>query len=84
MKKSVFEAYGKEFKKIFKVDMTNFRIPILYSVGYESFDIIAFDDDFIKSNTEVTGKSIQDVVGEKYGQEGVNLIKAILFGETSK
>ena len=78
---TIFTKYKDEFKRIFKIDMINFRDSMLHHIGYDSFDIISFDEDFIKTKTEVTGKSTKDATIEKFGQEGGKLIDEILDTE---
>jgi hypothetical protein len=78
---TIFTKYKDEFKRIFKIDMTNFRDNFFHRLGYDSFDIINFDENFIRPKTEITGKSTKEVIIEKFGQEACDLMEEILNAE---
>jgi hypothetical protein len=80
---TVFEKYADDFKRIFGIDILNFRDTRLHCIGYDSFDVISFDEDFIKTRTDITGLSTMQATINKYGQEGADLIQKILDSEKS-
>lgn len=65
-------AYSSLFYSIFGIPLFKFWDNLF------GFDIIKFDEEFIKSDTEHSGKSTADVVLEKFGEEGLRLIKLLL------
>jgi len=70
----MFKKYNQEhflkFKKIFGLNLKDF-----WDV-YTGFDIIGFDE-WIGDETE-NGKSCKDVVKERYGEDGVKLIRSLI------
>lgn len=78
---TVFTKYADDFKRIFGIDITEFRYSMLHCLGIESFNIVLFDEAFIKTRTELTGLSTQQATINKYGQEAGDLINKILKSE---
>jgi hypothetical protein len=62
----------QSFQAIFKVPLHRFWHP------FWGFDVVRFDEQFIQAPD---GRSTRDVVLERYGQAGVNLIDEILAFE---
>jgi len=65
----LFSENKDEFKRIFGINLLDYFCPIT------GFDIVRFDDNFIKSPD---GKSMRQVIQEKYGNEGVELIERLI------
>lgn len=69
--KEQIRIYRIKFQKVFGVPLARYFDLVL------GFDIIKFDEDIIKS-FELDGKSMSDVIKEKHGQEGVDIINALI------
>lgn len=61
----------KRFQEIFKVKSADYYHPVM------GFDVVKFDDEVVKSDTEHTGKSTEDVIRERWGDEAVDVVKAL-------
>jgi len=66
-----------EFREIFKANLRNYQHPFL------GFDLLRFEKHFAPENLteEANGKSLSDILIEKYGQRASDLIREILGAE---
>ena len=64
-----FQKCEQDFKRIFGKDLKDYFDNLI------GFNITYFDLEFIKTPA---GKSMKDVVDEKYGNEGVEVIQKLL------
>jgi hypothetical protein len=72
---------GKRFRRIFKVNPNPFIDKILsVHFGRMVLDILYFDSWLVDNYGDFVdnGKSIQDIVLEKYGQEAVDFVRELL------
>ena len=65
----IYRENAKEFKQIFRINLK----PLWDNIT--GFDIVRFDDEFIKSPD---GQSMKDIIQAEYGNEGVSIIKSLL------
>ena len=67
----LMRAYAGEFVRIFKVPLRPFMSP------YIGFDVVKFDDEVLGDED----RSVLEVIREKFGEEGVTLMQAIIIKE---
>lgn len=71
-------AYMNEFhnfRKTFDVNLKTYWLG-----GYLGFDLTKFDDDVIQS-LNIEDKSMEDIIRENYGDDGVRIIRALILYE---
>jgi len=77
---SEWHKAGQDFQSVFKVSIRHFYdgfMTILY--GCIQIDPFKFDDYLYKIwNYDGTGKSMQDVILEHYGQKGLDVFLALM------
>ena len=67
---TALKSHSADFFQIFKK-------PLYKYISYTGFDILLFDDDIVKS-FNLDGISCSDIVQQKYGNKGVELIQKLL------
>ncbi|MHA2329749.1 MAG: hypothetical protein ACXACR_14635 [Candidatus Hodarchaeales archaeon] len=65
----IYRKNAREFKHIFGINLKP------YWDNITGFDIVRFDEEFIKSPD---GLSMEDVIKDKYNEIGVSIIKSLL------
>ena len=75
MKLDGYSDNYREFECIFGVPLKQFWDKFL------GFDLLKFDDNFIKSG-DLDGVSMEDVVRERFGEDGVRIVKTLISAKT--
>lgn len=63
------DQYHKDFKRVFGISLMN------YFNFFFGFDVIKFDEDFVKPNE---GESTSEAIKRAYGKEGVEICQKLL------
>ena len=75
MKLDGYRDNYREFECVFGVPLKQFWDKFL------GFDLLKFDDNFIKSG-DLDGVSMEDVVRERFGEDGVRIVKTLISAKT--
>ena len=67
------DVYGQEHRNFTNMFGAGLMV---YWDNLTGFDVVKFDEEFLKSPD---GKSVEDITRERYGDEGVRILKALLF-----
>ena len=79
---SNFPELNRKFKAYFGTSIYPFLDRFFGAKGMFLFDLIAFDNYYKKffGNYEEEGKSLEEAISERFGQDAVRLIKTLIGG----
>ena len=77
----VVSRYFQKYREVYGQEHRNFTNTfgvglITYWDNFTGFDIVKFDEEFIKPPD---GESMEDVIQKEYGDEGVRIIRVLLL-----
>ena len=79
---SNFPELNRKFKTCFGTTIYPFLDRTFEAMGMFLFDLVAFDNYFKKffGNYEEKGKSLEEAIFERFGQDAVDLVKTLICG----
>ena len=77
-----FSELNRKFKAYFKTTIYPFLDRSFGAMGMFLFDLVAFDDYYKKffGDYEEKGKSLEEAIFERFGQDAVKLIETLIGG----